>query len=109
MPEYTLISFGQVTTFEADGHDQLGRRLYRRSTWSYDACYRFAAQLLRGVVCIAPDYETIVLAGRWDVIEDRPEERPVEDWTEPSAEPPTGGGAAADGDRSEPPLLTGGR
>lgn len=109
MPVYTLISYGQTFTFKARDAEQLAVRLYRRTSWTLDACRRFAEQLRRGVVCISLDYETLVLPGRFDHLEERPDERPTDEWCEPSAEPPTGGGAAADGDRAEPPLLTGGR
>lgn len=97
MPVYTLIAFGQVSTFHASNEDKLMRRLYRRTTWTWDDCRAIAQRLRRGVVCIALDYETVVLPGSWEHIEDRPESRPVEEWA-PEDRPPW----------PETPLLLGG-
>lgn len=72
---YTLRAFGQTATFHAHSVDQLARRIYTRTHWRIAECSRLAAELWRGRVVSCPDYETIVLPGRFDVLEDRPEER----------------------------------
>ena len=112
MPVYTIVSWGQPFAFVAEDREQLRSRLYRRTSWTWDACSRVAEQLLRGVVCTMPDYETLVLPGRWDHLASRPKERPEHEWfdDDDAAEPQSGGAAAAasgHGD-SDTPLLTGG-
>lgn len=109
MPEYTLFAYGEPTIFKADGRRQLARRLYRRTSWTWEACDRVAGDLMRSVVCVALDYETVVLAGRWDFLVDRPDERSEAEWCEPPAGPPDGGRAAVGGSPGvEAPHLTGG-
>ena len=109
MPEYTLFAYGTPTIFKAEGTRQLARRLYRRTTWTWEACLDAASRLRRGVVCVSLDFETVILAGRWDFVEDRPEERPEELWSEPPGGPPDGGRAAAGGSAGGgTPLLSGG-
>lgn len=76
MPVYTIQEFGSLSTFEADGVDQISRRLYNRTAWTRSECRRVALELSRGRVFSAPDYETIILPGRFDVMIDRPDERP---------------------------------
>lgn len=108
MPVYTLRSYGQTSTFHASNVEQLGKRLHTRTHWLRVECLRLAAELWRGRVVSAPDFETIVLPGFFDVLEDRPEERFGHSdgpGPEPKAE-----GAARPGTSSddETPLLSGG-
>lgn len=72
---YTLRAFGRTTEFRARSVAQLARRIYTRSHWTMPECVRLAGDLWRGRVVTAPDFDTIVLPGSFDVLEERPEER----------------------------------
>lgn len=75
MPVYTIREYGQTFTFEARDVEQLTERLYRRTSWTRRECRRIAVELLAGRVVSAPHHETIILPGRFDVLEDRPVDR----------------------------------
>ena len=105
MPVFTLIAYRQTSTFKARDRDQLRTRLYRRTSWTEDACGRIADQLLRGIVYLALDYETVVLPGRWDHLNERPEGRPEAEW-DASDVPPDDSTVVLRG--PDTPLLSGG-
>lgn len=75
MQVFTLRAYGQTSTFRASSVEELARRLYRRSHWTKAECMRLASDLARGLVVSAPDFDMLVLPGRFDVLEDRPDER----------------------------------
>src|SRR6056297_1649900 len=105
MPVFTLIAYRQTSTFTARDREELRDRLYVRTTWTLEDCARIADQLLRRIVYLALDYETVVLPGRWDHIDERPEDRPESEWNA-SDRPPEDSTVALRG--PDTPLLLGG-
>lgn len=76
MPVYTIQHFGSLSTFDAEDVEQVSRLLYNRTSWTRRECRRIALELSRGRVYSAPHFETIIIPGTFDVLEDRPDERP---------------------------------
>jgi len=92
MHRFTFRHYDQTSIIKSRDAHQLASRLYTRTSWTMVECRRLADQLYRGLVVMAPDFETMILPGVFSVLVDRPEERA--NWGL------DGGGA--------PPLLTGG-
>ena len=74
----TAYVYGSVSVLEAPTRDRLARRLYLTCPWwSRDSCRSVADRLTRRQVVTAPDFETLLLPGEFEVLEVRPDEDPT--------------------------------
>lgn len=75
MSVFTLREFARTTTIHALDREELSSRLYALTSWTGPECYRIAGALLEGRIISAPDFETLIVPGMVQIVQDSPLER----------------------------------
>jgi hypothetical protein len=70
----TVCAYGRSIVLEGSAK-RMSRQLYLACPWwSHSACDELTAQLGRGLVVLAPDFEAVLLPGEFRILETRPAE-----------------------------------
>lgn len=71
----TVYAYGDGKVLKAESARRMARLLYLTCPWwTHEACDLLVAQLERGQVVLARDFDTVLVPGDWPVLEVRPAE-----------------------------------